>query len=93
MQEGAPFLRLDAWLWHARLARTKAECGRLIEAGGFRINRQPATKAHARIRVGDVLTFVWQGEVWVWRALALGDRRGPPAESRTLYEDVPTAGQ
>lgn len=91
MEGGAPFLRLDAWLWHARLARSKADCGALVEAGGFRLNRQPVTKAHARIRVGDVLTFIRQGEVRVWRVLALGTRRGPPAEARSLYEEVPLA--
>lgn len=83
-----PFLRLDAWLWHARLAKTKGACARMIEAGGFRLNRQPATKAHARIRVGDVLTFAMAGGVRVWRVLALGERRGPAEEARTLYEEV-----
>ncbi|UPY37717.1 S4 domain-containing protein [Sediminicoccus sp. KRV36] len=91
MEEGAPFLRLDVWLWHARLARSKADCGALIAAGGFRLNRQPVTKAHARLRVGDVLTFVWQGEVRVWRVLALGERRGPAEEARGLYEEIPIA--
>jgi ribosome-associated heat shock protein Hsp15 len=89
--EGAPFLRLDAWLWHARLARSKADCAALIEAGGFRLNRQPVTKAHGRIRVGDVLTFVHHGEVCIWRVLALGTRRGPPEEARALYEEIPIA--
>lgn len=84
----ADFLRLDAWLWHARLAKSKSLCGALIEAGGFRLNRQPVTKAHARIRVGDVLTFAWAGEIRVWRVLALGERRGPPAEARGLYEEI-----
>jgi ribosome-associated heat shock protein Hsp15 len=84
----APFLRLDTWLWHARLARTKSACAALVEAGGFRLNRQPVTKAHARLRVGDVLTFSWQGEERVWRVLALGARRGPASEARALYEDL-----
>lgn len=88
MEGGAPFLRLDTWLWHARLAKTKSACGAIVEAGGFRLNRQPATKAHAKIRVGDVLTFMWQDEVRVWRIVALGARRGPPAEARGLYEVV-----
>jgi len=88
MEGGAPFLRLDAWLWHARLARSKAECAALITAGGFRLNRQPVTKAHARIRAGDVLTFMRRGEVHVWRVIALGARRGPPEEARSLYEEV-----
>ncbi|MCX8135090.1 MAG: S4 domain-containing protein [Roseococcus sp.] len=87
----APFLRLDTWLWHARLAKTKSACAALVEAGGFRLNRQPVTKAHARLRVGDVLTFPWRGEVRVWRVLALGTRRGPPEEARRLYEDLSAA--
>ncbi|WP_424810400.1 RNA-binding S4 domain-containing protein [Roseococcus sp. YIM B11640] len=89
MESGPDFLRLDTWLWHTRLAKSKSLCGAMVEAGGFRLNRQSVTKAHARIRVGDVLTFMWQGETRVWRVLALGDRRGPPAEARELYEEVP----
>lgn len=91
MEGGSPFLRLDAWLWHARLARSKAECGALISAGGFRLNRQPVTRAHARVRVGDVLTFVRRDQICVWRVLALGLRRGPADEARALYEEVLTA--
>ena len=92
MEGSTPFLRLDAWLWHARLAKTKGACARLVEAGGFRLNRQPATKAHARVRVGDVLTFAWGEQVRVWRVLALGERRGPAAEAVTLYEEVGEGG-
>jgi ribosome-associated heat shock protein Hsp15 len=84
--------RLDAWLWCARLRKTRADCARLVEAGAVRINRQPTDKAHARIRPGDVLTIAQgqgeRGRIAVWRVLALADRRGPPAEARTLYEDV-----
>ncbi|HZH45838.1 MAG TPA: S4 domain-containing protein [Roseococcus sp.] len=88
MEGSAPFLRLDAWLWHARLAKTKGGCARLVEAGGFRLNRQPVTKAHARLRVGDVLTFALGERVRVWRVLALGERRGPATEAATLYEEI-----
>ena len=44
--------------------------------------------SNARIRVGDVLTFMWAGEVRVWRVVALGERRGPPDEARSLYEEL-----
>ena len=47
--------RLDAWLWCARLRKTRADCARLVEAGTVRINRQPTDKPHARVRPGDVL--------------------------------------
>jgi ribosome-associated heat shock protein Hsp15 len=88
-EAGPGWQRLDLWLWCARLAKTRADCARLVAAGGVRLNRQPTDKAHARLRVGDVLTLATHGQVRVWRVLALAGRRGPPAEARTLYEDLP----
>lgn len=92
--EDRDWQRLDKWLWCARVAKTRAACARLVEAGTFRINRQPTDKPHARVRPGDVLTFALgeRGEVRVWRVLALGARRGPAAEARGLYEDLSGGG-
>ncbi|MGG5812117.1 RNA-binding S4 domain-containing protein [Falsiroseomonas sp. CW058] len=89
---GADWQRLDLWLWCARLAKTRAECARQVAGGSVRINRQPTDKAHARLRVGDVLTLALHGRVRVWRVLALARRRGPPAEARLLYEDLSDTG-
>ncbi len=89
MSGAAGWERLDVWLWYARLARTRSACAQAVRDGGFRLNRQPTDKPHARLRVGDVLTFtLGQGAVRVWRVLELGSRRGPPAEARSLYEEV-----
>ncbi|UFN50393.1 RNA-binding S4 domain-containing protein [Roseomonas sp. OT10] len=91
--EGRDWQRLDAWLWCARVAKTRAACTRLVEAGAVRLNRQPAEKAHARLRPGDVLTLALgdaeRGAIRVWRVLALAGRRGPAAEARLLYEELP----
>ncbi len=92
---GAGWQRLDLWLWCARVAKTRAECARLVEGGAIRLNRQPTDKAHARLRPGDVLTIAMQGRVRVWRVAALAARRGPAAEARLLYDDLsepPPAG-
>ena len=53
-------MRLDKWLWCARVAKTRGACSRLVEAGSVRINRQPTDKPHAKLRPGDgsVLDFV-----------------------------------
>lgn len=88
-EEGdAAWQRLDLWLWCARLAKTRADCAGLVAAGTVRLNRQPTDKAHARLRVGDVLTLAVHGRVRVWRVLALAARRGPAAEARSLYDDL-----
>lgn len=90
--EDRDWQRLDTWLWCARVARTRAACARLVGTGGFRINRQPTEKPHAKLRPGDVLTFALgspeRGVVRVWKVMALGDRRGPAAEARLLFQDL-----
>jgi ribosome-associated heat shock protein Hsp15 len=86
--EDRDWQRLDKWLWCARLAKTRATCTTAVERGGFRVNRQPTEKPHAKLRPGDVLTFPWQDQVRVWRVLALAARRGPPAEAQALFEDL-----
>ena len=68
--------------------RARTDCAALVTQGSIRINRQATDKAHARLRLGDVLTVPVRGQVRVVRVLALGARRGPPAEAMTLYEEV-----
>jgi ribosome-associated heat shock protein Hsp15 len=89
--EDVTWQRLDKWLWCARLAKARSTCTTAIERGGFRLNRQPTEKPHAKLRAGDVLTFPWQDQVRVWRVLALAPRRGPPEAARALYEDLSNA--
>jgi len=68
--------------------RTRSDCAALVSRGSVRINRQPTDKAHARLRVGDVLTVPVRSEVRVLRVLKLASRRGPPAEARLLYDEI-----
>ncbi len=87
-QEHRDWQRLDTWLWCARFARARSDCARLAGEGLVRINRQATEKAHARLRVGDVLTLPVHGTVRVVRVLALARRRGPASEARLLYEEI-----
>ena len=68
--------------------RARTDCAALVTQGSIRINRQATDKAHARLRLGDVLTVPVRGQVRVVRVLALAARRGPPAEAAGLYEEV-----
>ncbi len=86
--EDRDWQRLDKWLWCARFLKSRADCTRLVAAGGLRINRQPTDKPHARLRTGDVLTLSLRGQVRVIRVLGLAMRRGPPAEARTHYAEI-----
>jgi ribosome-associated heat shock protein Hsp15 len=81
-------LRLDKWLWQARFFKTRALAAQLVGKGRLRINQTVVTKAHYRIRPGDVLTFPQGQVVRVVRVVDLGSRRGPASEAQTLYEDI-----
>ena len=68
--------------------RQRSDCAALVAKGSIRINRQPTDKAHARLRVGDVLTVPVHGSVRVVRVVALAARRGPASEARLLYDEI-----
>ena len=84
--------RLDKWLWHARLVKSRSLAAKLIEAGCIRVNRQRTVKAAAMVKCGDVLTATLQGKVRVIEVRGLGERRGPPSEAQALYADLLPAG-
>ena len=87
-QEDRDWQRLDKWLWCARFMRARSDCADLVARGSIRINRQATDKAHARLRIGDVLTVPVHNSVRVVRVLSLAARRGPAAEARLLYEEI-----
>jgi ribosome-associated heat shock protein Hsp15 len=85
-------LRLDKFLWFARIVKTRALAQRLAEEGRIRIDGRLVGRAHAPVRVGEVLSFAMRGRVRVLRVEALPARRGPPAEARTLYSELAEEG-
>lgn len=81
-------LRLDLWLWHARVCSTRSACAALVARNGVRINGRSTDKPGVRVRPDDVLTFAVGPRVRVLRVVALGTRRGPAAEARALFQDL-----
>jgi ribosome-associated heat shock protein Hsp15 len=88
----ADAMRLDKWLWQARFFKSRSLAAALCNAGRLRVSGTVVRKAHYAIRVGDVLTFPLGPHIRVVRILALGERRGPASEARTLYEDLAPPG-
>ncbi|GAM97540.1 ribosome-associated heat shock protein [alpha proteobacterium U9-1i] len=92
MTSEADRIRVDVWLWRARFAKTRAVATDLISAGGVRLMRDGQTrrleKSSATVIAGDVLVFSQPNGLRTVEVLALGARRGPPAEARTLYRDL-----
>jgi ribosome-associated heat shock protein Hsp15 len=84
----ADSLRLDKFLWFARIAKTRALAQALAEEGRIRIAGRVVDRAHAPVRIGDVLSFAQRGSVRILKVEALPARRGPPAEAQALYSDL-----
>lgn len=82
--------RLDVWLWYARISRQRTHCASLVAGGRIRINRQPTTKPHARVHVGDIITLPAIGGrgVRALRVMDLGERRGSATDAALLFEEI-----
>jgi len=81
-------MRLDKWLWQARFFKTRTLAARYVEKSRCRIDGRAVEKPHAAVAPGMVLTFALGPHVKVVRIMALGERRGPATEARTLYEEI-----
>lgn len=81
-------MRLDRFLWWVRLAKTRSAAQAIAADGRLRIDGRPVDRAHAGVRVGQVLTFAAHGRVRVIRVAALPHRRGPAPEARGCYHDL-----
>ena len=84
-------IRIDKWLWHARITKTRTLAARLVDEGQVRINRRKITKSSQEVGAGDVVTIAVHERIRVLKVLAAGVRRGPPSEAQTLYEEIEAA--
>jgi len=81
-------LRIDKWLWYARLLKTRSLATKFVQAGHVRVNREKISAASHGLKIDDVLTIVINGRVRVLKVANLGVRRGPAPEATGLYEDI-----
>jgi ribosome-associated heat shock protein Hsp15 len=80
--------RLDKWLFHARLYRTRPAAQAATEAGKVRLNGVRIEKPGHTVKLGDVLTVGKGAAVISVRVLALAERRGSAIEARNLYQAI-----
>jgi ribosome-associated heat shock protein Hsp15 len=85
--------RIDKWLWHARMVRTRTDVTKLTEAGFVRLNGTRVAAASHAVRVGDVVTLALDRSVRVVKVEGFGERRGQAAAARALYRDMTRPGR
>jgi ribosome-associated heat shock protein Hsp15 len=87
VSEDPDSIRIDKWLWAARVFKTRSLAAAACTGGKVDVNAQ-AVKPAKSVRPGDVLHVTAGASRRVLRIAVLAERRGPAATARTLYEDL-----
>jgi ribosome-associated heat shock protein Hsp15 len=81
-------VRLDKWLWAARVFKTRSLAAAACDGGKVHVNEQAAKPAKS-VRAGDLIEVTLpQGRRRIVKVAALDDRRGSAAVARALYDDL-----
>ncbi|MGH6964403.1 MAG: S4 domain-containing protein [Phenylobacterium sp.] len=84
--------RADVWLWRARFFKTRSLAAKFVDEGRVRLTRSGLEsrldKCARPVKIGDALVFALGGRLTAVRVEAMGERRGPPAEARSLYSPL-----
>ena len=81
-------MRLDKFLFFARLTKTRTLAQKIVGEGRIRLNGQNVTRAHTDVSPGSVITIPLHGSVHVIQVEALPNRRGPADEARGTYREL-----
>jgi ribosome-associated heat shock protein Hsp15 len=82
--------RIDKWLWHARVVRTRTSAAELVAKGHVRVNSARVVAPSHPVKVGDVLTIAVDRRIRIWKVADFSERRGDADAARTLYVEVDT---
>jgi len=79
-------VRIDKWLWAARLFKTRALASKACELGRVQSNTQRVKPAR-EVRIGDKLRITTDSGDFGIEVLALSEIRGPATVAQTLYRE------
>jgi ribosome-associated heat shock protein Hsp15 len=81
-------VRIDKWLWAARVFKTRSIATAACDGGKVDVNDQSAKPARG-VRPGDYIKVTLpQGRRRVLKVVGLGERRGSATVARGLFEDL-----
>jgi ribosome-associated heat shock protein Hsp15 len=81
-------VRLDKWLWAARLYKTRSLATVAINGGRVHVNGA-RVKPSRDARIGDVVSLTRGEDPMELTVRALSDKRRPASEAQKLYEETP----
>lgn len=88
MQPSPDSIRVDKWLWAARVFKTRSLASTACDGGKVDINAEAAKPAR-RVRAGDrIEVSLPRGRRRILKVVGVGDRRGSAEAARALFEDL-----
>ncbi len=81
-------IRLDKWLWFARVVKTRTLAQKLVRSHKIRLNKLKISNPAKTVAPGDVLTITLERQIKVLEITACANRRGPYSFAATLYKDL-----
>jgi ribosome-associated heat shock protein Hsp15 len=90
MSDALSTLRLDKWLWAARLFKTRGLAVEAIDRGRVAVNGAAAKPARD-VRIGDEVVVRQPPFTRVLVVRGLSDRRGPAPVAQALYAETPAS--
>ncbi len=88
MQASLDSLRVDKWLWAARVFKTRSLAGAACDGGTVDVNDEAAKPAR-RVRAGDLVRVTLpRGRRRILKVAAVDDRRGSAEIAKALFEDL-----
>ena len=81
-------VRVDKWLWAARLFKTRSAASQAVLGGRVHLNGE-RIKPSKLVRAGDVVEVTGRTVRRTLAVTGLADRRGPASVAATLYKETP----
>ncbi len=79
--------RIDKWLWHVRLFKTRSLAADAVAGGRVKIGNERVKPAHD-VRVGQIVTVTQERRSIELEVLALPSRRSPAPEAQACYRET-----
>ena len=80
--------RIDKWLWHARVVRTRSSAAALVTQGHVRLNGERVNASSRPVKAGDVVTVALDRAVRILKVIGFAERRGDADAARLLCQDI-----
>ncbi len=80
-------MRVDVWVWAARLAKTRSQATAACKAGHIKVNGQTAKPAQ-QLKIGDTVLSTQHSTQRIYRVTGFASKRGSASEAAELFQDL-----